>query len=182
MSSRDTSARCDVGGHVSSRDTSARYDVRTRRLILSQEQNVSTYYFTNDYPQSPDSVHAAFSASVGAGDFREFAIPVPARCPARGTNRWTLAIVALLEIMLRLLSEAIYHSVYACKIPTFLELNPIGLILLLVQQVFYVYRNCHKFITVCSLFYCSIDVNYLSLWQHLCIKAVREIEYFWGYG
>ena len=38
----------------------------------------------NDYPLSPDRVQAAFSASVGAGVFRGFAIPVPARCPVRG--------------------------------------------------------------------------------------------------
>ena len=36
----------NVGGHVSSRDTSAGYDVRTRRLLLSQEQNVPTNFFT----------------------------------------------------------------------------------------------------------------------------------------
>ena len=31
---------------MSSRDTSAGCDVRTRRLLLSQEQNVPTYFFT----------------------------------------------------------------------------------------------------------------------------------------
>ena len=33
--------------------------------------------------------------------------------------------------------------VYARRIPTFLELNPIGFYLLFVQQIFYVYCQCH---------------------------------------
>ena len=42
VSSRDTSGGCDAGGHVSSRDTSGGCDVRTRRLLISQKQNIPT--------------------------------------------------------------------------------------------------------------------------------------------
>ena len=50
--------------------------------------------------------------------------------------------------IVEIISESTYAMVYACWIPTFLELNPVGLYFLLIQQIFYVYCqlvNCHSF-------------------------------------
>ena len=52
--------------------------------------------------------------------------------------------------IVEIISESIHAMVYAYRIPTLLELNPIGLYLLFVQQVFYVYCQCHIIINVSS--------------------------------
>ena len=48
-----------------------------------------------------------------------------------------------------------FNQYDACRIPTLLELNPIGLYLLLVQQVLYVYCQCHSY----CILNCILQIN-----------------------
>ena len=48
--------------------------------------------------------------------------------------------------VVEIISEGINTMIYAPWIPTFLKLNAVGFNLLLVEQIVYVYCECHIFI------------------------------------